>query len=365
MFSANSIDSIPLDAILANWSIGNLPGRVIRPIGQGLSGGRVFFVEHGSERWSLKAWPVATKRERLQTIHTLIREAATTFPSFALPIIGRDGQSILGCAGHFWELANWIDGEPLAEDADADQISTAGQVIARVHTALSRATETTPILAIGERQPAVPICVPRRMQRLQQLSLSLTPLFQSRPNLDAITRHLASHQPFREDDCRLLAQALWTAIEALDREWPRRTPQLMERLCQHARNAQNLNSTWVLRDVHRDHILFDRASGQVRGIIDFDAVGVDSIAVDVARLAGSFQSDEPDALKTVAAGYRSVRPLLEIELSLAETLMEANSAGGLANWASWLMCENRVFHADPSMIRERITHLIASFCRIC
>ena len=152
------------------------------------------------------------------------------------------------------------------------------------------------------------------------------------------------------------------------------SPQLIERLRQHVCDSQHLTSSWVIRDCHREHVLFNDR-GLVEGILDYDAIDFDSPAADLARWAGDFDAaqsitrgatSEPGSpLAAAVAGYRRIRPFSQCECELAQTLIEVNRVGSLANWLVWLIAENRQFAASAQQIQGRISHLIASDCRIC
>ncbi|MFG0289450.1 MAG: phosphotransferase, partial [Rhodopirellula sp. JB044] len=311
---------------------------------------------------------------------------------------------------HRWELSRWIEGVALPRHAEPELIAKGGEAIAHVHNAFADESTTAngdAVLLLGTcdssvldnarlpkphlSHPRLPRCITDRIQRLQHLSGSIELLSKHECSVeriaDRLTRQVvlgSSSDPATSMHHRKLAESLFEASVWLQRNWKTVAPELLGRLKAHAATFQRHPNcypvSWVLRDVHRDHVLFSPPSvdspSNVRGVLDYDAVDTDSPAADLARWAGDFcptcadetHSSSPShasPLDAAVAGYRNVRPFSKWELELATTLMDVNSVGGLANWTSWLIAENRHFPVSALRIRDRITHLIASVCRIC
>jgi Ser/Thr protein kinase RdoA (MazF antagonist) len=95
-----------------------------------------------------------------------------------------------------------------------------------------------------------------------------------------------------------------------------------------------------LRDVHREHILFD--DDAVSGLIDFGAVGIDAPACDLARWLGSVAPDDDAALQLSLEAYRSIRRL---EPSAESTLQLFDRTGCVLSALHWL--ERRVLESRP------------------
>ncbi len=369
------------------------------PIGLGFSGGAVYRVDDGDDvgsngpsetrpSWALKAWPPTTPAQRIMRIASIVR-AAAPHCSLLAPPLARDDTDVapLGAHGSHWELARWIPGSPLPADATADAIAHGGEAIARAHAAMNRDGRSSPP-PVHAATPPVPRCITDRMTRIHCVTPFIDRITGQLPGPDELSERLAGQlvnerrdEPASVFDCSELARLLIEAAAWLTRAWPVMIPQLVERLRQHGRDRERLASCWVLRDVHREHILFaeDRS---VQGILDYDAVDLDSPAADLARWAGDFDaaatpfnqaagrnqaagSPEQSPLHAAVAGYRRVRSFSQCEWELAQTLIDTNRVGGLANWLAWLIAEDRQFTASAQQIQGRISHLIASNCRIC
>ncbi len=126
---------------------------------------------------------------------------------------------------------------------------------------------------------------------------------------------------------------------------------------------------YVLRDIHRDHILFtDR---EPTGLIDFDAVRMDTPATDLARWVGSFhvppgKSGDREIEKVweaALAGFRDENslkscPQRDLNVGLARDLCFATTWISLANWLVWVLCQQRAFPAGQNAVARRIGDLV-------
>ncbi|EMI54210.1 hypothetical protein RSSM_04362 [Rhodopirellula sallentina SM41] len=387
----------------------------ITPVSHGFSGGRVYRIQNNrgacTSTWALKAIPLSAKHDRTEEIAGRVVAASLQCDLLTPPLPSNvtsgaaDISTAIESHGHRWELSRWVEGVALPRDAESELIAKGGEAIAHVHNAFADESTTDngdAVLLLGKcessaidnaglSRPHLPRCIADRIQRLKHLSGSIEQLSKHECSVDEIADRLKRQVPLgsppdpaSQIHHRKLAESLVEANAWLQRNWKTVAPELLGRLKAHAamfqHHPQRYPVSWVLRDVHRDHVLFSPPSvddpRDVRGVLDYDAVDADSPAADLARWAGDFcptcadkahPSSLADAspLDAAVAGYRNVRPFSKWELELATTLMDVNSVGGLGNWTSWLIAENRHFPVSALRIRDRITHLIASVCRIC
>jgi Ser/Thr protein kinase RdoA (MazF antagonist) len=334
--------------------------------------------ENEAAAWALKAGAITTPRERMIQVAGIVHAASRNCELLAPPLIRCDSDcSLVSKFGFHWELARWVPGQPLTADACNEEIAVGAEAIARVHAAISSLGQ--PKLTSG----STPRCISSRVERLRQLTPQIETLARRALTPEKLSPMLAAqltaeseHDLASQFRCRHLAHSLIEATNLLAECWTKRTPPLLARLVQQGQLPHVFPIQWTLRDVHREHVLFGPL-GRVNGVIDYDAIDQDSPAADVARWAGDFAkqteisttltSDRSvaDLLSAAVAGYRRIRPFSDDEYELAKTLIEASSLGGLGNWLVWLILENRQFDASADRIRGRITHLIASICRIC
>jgi len=119
----------------------------------------------------------------------------------------------------------------------------------------------------------------------------------------------------------------------------------------------------VVRDVWCDHVLFDRhVQDRVVGIVDVHAMGMDTPAMDVARLLGSWlpagtPADEAWWNAAIDA-YETVRPLGDHERRLVPMLAATGVIFGLDNWFHWTLDEGRTFPSREGVL-SRIAWLVA------
>jgi homoserine kinase type II len=111
----------------------------------------------------------------------------------------------------------------------------------------------------------------------------------------------------------------------------------------------------VIRDIWHDHVLFD--SDEVGGIIDFGAMSVDTVAVDVARLLGSLVDGDEAAWSEGLRAYGELRPLSIAQRELLRTLDQTGVfAGGLV-WLRWHYLEKRTFENRAGVL-ARVDHFL-------
>jgi Ser/Thr protein kinase RdoA (MazF antagonist) len=120
-----------------------------------------------------------------------------------------------------------------------------------------------------------------------------------------------------------------------------------------------MNQRWLLQpclcDPWHDHVLFE--GERVTGLIDYGAVKVDNVAVDLARLLGSLVPDDAERWQIGLEAYRRVRKLSLEEESLARVLDVTAVVLGVATWLRWLFEIKRDF-GDPQAAIQRLGVLV-------
>jgi Ser/Thr protein kinase RdoA (MazF antagonist) len=111
-----------------------------------------------------------------------------------------------------------------------------------------------------------------------------------------------------------------------------------------------------LRDVWHDHLLFD--GDRLTGLVDYAAVGPDSVAADLARMLGSLVADDDEGWRVALVAYRNVSPLSIEEEHLARRLDRTGVIVALANWLRRLGEEGRRFE-DAGAAVQRVEELLA------
>jgi homoserine kinase type II len=103
----------------------------------------------------------------------------------------------------------------------------------------------------------------------------------------------------------------------------------------------------VIRDARPEHFLFEAEC--LSGLIDFGAMGVDSVASDLARLIGEWLDGDAVARGNALAAYEQVRPLDPDEINLIG-VFEAGTAVLMGErWIRWHCLDQRHFD-DPTAV---------------
>lgn len=318
----------------------SVAGVTIRRLESGFSGARVFRCEVAGDEFALKRWPAATKAARVDEVHEVIRRARPTLSVIPELIPALLGQTRLSWDSHHYELARWMPGSPADEAAERLRaVEQGAAVIAGFHDSTRCWGETD----------SPPAAVLRRLSRIEELRQRLPQAVARRPaatpTLARAAAWLRSHGPRRLDDAaRLLGP------------WATRL----------------LPTQIVLRDVHRHHILF--ADQAPSGLVDFDALGKDTIATDLARWVSGFLGPgestgglepnaavppAPDALWQAAwAGYFQRGTISEQECELAMTIAQASWIIQLANWVVWTQLDERDFSDCWPAVDRRVEEIM-------
>ena len=313
----------------------------VRP---GLSGALVFQCESEDATLSaLRRWPTETKLDRIQAVHHVLsasRKSCELVPRLH-PLGSADGSSETVACQHdgCWELAAWLPGQPLERDASLESIAAGAAAIGKFHVSVK---------SLGtQRQP--PPAVQVRLRRIRQLS-------QLQPWLSDIKGN---------DLAPSLCVAIQQANAVLQSNWPQVCEQIVDSLQRWS--VKPVFTQYVLRDVHREHVLF--VESKPSGLIDFDAIRIDTPITDLARWTGSFLADRDDVESVwgfVLAEYQRSSPFSRLDdpgelLALAKLLHRSSVWISLANWSQWLGPDLRRFpgcdDSSGGVIAERINDL--------
>ncbi len=99
-----------------------------------------------------------------------------------------------------------------------------------------------------------------------------------------------------------------------------------------------------LRDARAEHFLFE--GDRVTGLVDFGAMGIDSVAGDLARLIGDWLDGDPAARAEALDAYERVRPLDAAETALIVAFESSSALLIGEHWIRWHYLEDRQFD-DP------------------
>ena len=319
----------------------------------GLSGSRVWLLvnKQSGPRYVLKQLPAAVPPAQIAWTHGLACHlTAAGLKQVPLPLpplaVAGDEQPIghfaVDAAGQYWQCLPYLAGEPIA-DPQPEDVLAAVTCLAELHQAAAGFRTAMPIT----RQTGWRLRI-SQLGRLRREGLARPPVglagLAGTP-LGAWQRLLR----VRGEAATCLApvdfQNLATRLDC------RGFPSVVQP---------------VLRDCWWSHVLFDHTMQRrtVSGIIDLDAAGIDTPAVDLARLLGSWQLEAADPSPLLAARwpqaverYREIcQPAGDFPADL-QVLHDTAVICGLDRWCHWLFSECRVF-PDLDRVTARMEALL-------
>lgn len=270
----------------------------------GWSGSKYWRWNAPQGRLLMKVWPAdgPTHDEHLER-HRKLKCLSSFQPGLAVPIADQNGNTIRPWFGDLWaELLPWLEGTPILVDPSEAVIRQSFQALARLHIEWKANFPT-----VQGPSPAVS----NRLNQLRKLKLAhlLEP--------DSRIWYLSGQaKPMIGDQfmeiCKLAKALTDDAIHRLE-----------------PFEDQIFAQQTVLRDARPDHFLMIGES--LSGIIDFGAIGTDSIAVDLARLTSDWFPGDQTRFETALTRYSSVSCVTPQELGLIPPLALAGAIlGGLA-----------------------------------
>jgi Ser/Thr protein kinase RdoA (MazF antagonist) len=319
----------------------------ITPVSQGFSGGSVYRCDATDGSYALKLWPTGTSSQRVDEVHAIQRFASKSLAILpSLRSLGRNRYRLTLESTHV-ELSTWMPGSAFNAKS-TDELNSirclssrdfskkdlfVNAAVSAGAAAIARFHEVTH--GLGTERSAAP-AISQRLKRLGELRHAL-------PRVLADSRHWCGPAQL--------------AVEKLRRDWPRLHNASELELQPWLHKAMPVQ--WVLRDIHREHILFENE--RVSGIVDFDAVRRDTVATDLARWVGSFADLDvavgelwPEAI----AGYTSVREISTCEQQLSSAIERASWYIHLANWVTWIAGKSQDIPGGIEAAQGRVSALL-------
>ena len=292
------------------------PPRALGDAG-GISGGSLWHVSSPDGPLMLRAWPEpGPGRPRIDQVHRWLL-GLKRLSWVAAPLGDRSGMTVQELAGRFWELARFHPGRAdLDRPPGRTHLAAMFGALAEVHGELAHLTSLGPSPGLRVRAD--------ELHRLAGFELAeFDRVLRSSP--DDETRHLA---------------ARWLALAGPA------APVVAPRVEGLAGETWNLQP--VIRDVRPDHFLFD--GDELTGLVDFGAMGVDTVATDLARLLGETAGRGEQARGVALDAYDAIRPISPRERAAIEVFEAANAVLGGARWVRWHFVDRRQF-ADPGAVQ--------------
>ncbi len=311
-----SEDAVPL--VLARYPSRLQPISLVRRLGNagGSSGATLWRYCAADGEMALRAWPgLGPTLARLEMIHGWLKELAEEPGLVALPVPlpARDGRTVQHHEGLYWEVAPWLPGAAeLERPAATVRVQAAFAAMGSIHRRLW-----------GHAQRGVSPGLRLRIRELEQLVAG---------GLDRMAAALERAQS--------------EALAVLGQRWVCLARQTIPRLLPSLRDAARLEVTLqpCLRDARPEHFLFE--ADRLSGLIDFGAMGIESVAADLARLIGEWFADDHSLRALALDAYQQVRPLDASETALIAALEAAGDVLIAGHWLSWHYLDQRRFD-DP------------------
>jgi Ser/Thr protein kinase RdoA (MazF antagonist) len=289
------------------------------PLGNagGLSGSQLWRFDTGRGMLVARMWPIElSERPRIEQIHRWIARA-DRLRFVPQPIQAQDGRTVLEENGRLWEVVPWMLGKrEIAEPPRPTRVKAAFSAVAEFHKAM------------GEITPRA--LSPGLLARTAEIEALLA------SNLIA-WRSLVTRTP--ADEARGLA-LLWLDFAG------RIAPSLLPDIREAARKPVSIQP--VLRDARPEHFLFEE--DRVTGLVDFGAMGLDMVSIDLARLMGEwFKVEDKNSRELAISAYGQVRPLTADERLRIAVFEKSGDLLRGARWLQWHYVDHRRFE-DPKAV---------------
>ena len=228
-------------------------------------------------------------------------------------------------AGRLWELTTWMPGAAnFHADSTAEKLRAACAAVAHLHRVWAR------VDPLAGPCPAVQRRYERAREWLEWTEGGWQPPLDQSPAPEL--------PPWTARAWTLLPAGVRYVSRVLQ-PWIDRPVPLQPCLC----------------DVWHDHVLF--TNNEVTGLIDYGAVKIDHVAVDLARLLGSMIADDTVLRDIGLRAYGQLRPLSPEEQELVVHLDRTGTIIGMANWLKWLYRDRKRFD-DYQAVAARLADLV-------
>jgi homoserine kinase type II len=293
----------------------------------GFSGARLWQGVGVAGRFSLRAWPADRTAASVRHLHLLMDHARRLGLDFVPAVYAaNDGATAIEEGGRVWELTQWLEGNAdFAEHPASERLDAACEALARLHRAWG---------AFCTPQEPCP-AVRRRLKVLADWRALVSTGWQLRAPLE--TWH---------DPVWPVAEQAWRRLPG----WLDHVSGILQPWINFVRPVQP-----CLCDLWHDHVLFD--GNRVTGLLDYGAVKLDHVAVDLSRMLGSLVPGNVARWQRGLQTYLRIRPLDDHEVALVGVLDRTGTILGIVNWLRWLYHEDRRYE-DRSAIARRLESML-------
>lgn len=277
-----------------------------------------------------RLWPAdGPDRARLAQIHAWLAPLAL-LEFVPVPLADARGQTVVERAGRLWQVEPWRPGQAEPPGSPhAERLRAGVLALAAVHQRLSPQAVVGPSPGLNARRAELHWWLSAGFERLEQ-ALGRARV---RDETVLVRRWIALARP--------RAAAMHASLRG-----PASRPTRLQP---------------VLRDVRRDHLLFE--GDRLTGLVDAGAMDVEHPAADLARLLTDWPVTDPALRGQALAAYANGAPI-DTEFSALLLSFERSATlliGG--HWARWLLLEPRGFDT-PDAIRDGLERGLAGLERL-
>ncbi|MEM7313053.1 MAG: phosphotransferase [Planctomycetota bacterium] len=290
--------------------------------------------------YCLRKWPPGFRLDRILWIHNRLEQFQSSGASrLAVPLRSLTGETFVTVGGHHYELARWLPGvADFAERPTEKRLESAMQALAEIHE-ISSKFDVRPDLPVPSKK-ATSAGLNRRLQGLERTLAG---------RLDRIVDAVGGNASRETVEVVHASNNIVAGVRRLG-------PNALSDL----RDAANMTTeqTVCLRDVWHDHILF--TGDAVTGIVDYDAMEIESPAGDVARLLGSLVGNRRAGWEAGLAAYTAVRTVSDEFRDLTAAFDMGNRLLSGLQWLEWRFVDRHSF-ATTEQATSRIFHWAERF----
>ncbi|MGY8767389.1 MAG: phosphotransferase enzyme family protein [Pirellulales bacterium] len=297
----------------------------------GFSGSLLWKISRSGADYLLRCWPSETSRDRIEWIHQVQSQVRESGFQFTPQLFQSENQQTLAQVdGRFWELAAWMPGTSISGlDQTEPNLRRMFELLAQFHQHSAKIAAAT----------------------LNQTGHSST----VRERIDMIEYF---NTISREQFTSAVQQTQWNdfitrAVELLN-AYQKHSQQIMREL--NSVKDMSFKLQPCLRDARGEHFLFE--AGKPSGLIDYGAMRIESVAVDLARLSSTtIRSNANLQQDTAIAHYERIQPLSSDEKLLVSVLLNSSRYLTGMNWIRWVALEKREFGSSNGVIARLDTAL--------
>ena len=289
----------------------------------GFSGAQIWKLKTSDQNYCLRRWPLShPDRQRLKWIHLVLVHASSNGCSFvATPMETNSGERFAHQDDYLWELTPWMPGKAeFEQDPNSVRLENVMTCLAKFHLASAQVN-----LDFQKSTNAA-----SRLATLREAGSLIEQIERSAETELASVHHLRTM--VLRQGAKRAAELAGLIAPFVDQVFPVQP---------------------VIRDVWHDHVLF--SGNEVTGMVDFGAMQMDNVALDLSRLLGSLVGNQSHRWQTAIDHYSKLRPLNPNETEFVFALDQCATFLGSLSWLKWLLIDRRCFESSEQ-VEKRVRH---------